>query len=200
MAKSQLFGRTRCSTTSTKYGGVFPVRRGHHDEEAFITAHAILDRGGCVLMYAEGGRSRTGELGEAEAGRRAARARVRRAGGSGRDPRLEGRPGVEAAHLPEGHHPVRRADHLRPASPSRPANSSSRRRASLRARQARCTRRSSSRAAAASSKRSLGPRAAPAPRRPRSVGSTTAGSALRTPLISRLNGGRARFVLRTPPH
>ena len=33
-----------------------------------MTAHAILDRGGCVLMYAEGGRSRTGELGEAKPG------------------------------------------------------------------------------------------------------------------------------------
>ena len=60
--------RTRSSTTSSEYGGVFPVRRGHHDEEAFITANAILERGGCVLMYAEGGRSRTGELGEAKPG------------------------------------------------------------------------------------------------------------------------------------
>jgi 1-acyl-sn-glycerol-3-phosphate acyltransferase len=45
-------------------GGVFPVRRGHHDEEAFKTAHAILDRGGIVVMYAEAGRSRSGELGK----------------------------------------------------------------------------------------------------------------------------------------
>ena len=44
------------------------MRRGHHDEEAFITAYAILDRGGCVLMYAEGGRSRTGGLGEPRPG------------------------------------------------------------------------------------------------------------------------------------
>jgi 1-acyl-sn-glycerol-3-phosphate acyltransferase len=43
---------------------VFPVRRGHHDEEAFKTAHAILDRGGIVVMYAEAGRSRSGELGK----------------------------------------------------------------------------------------------------------------------------------------
>ena len=60
MAKSQLFCRNRVLDYIYKYGGVFPVRRGHHDEEAFITAHAILERGGCVLMYAEGGRSRTG--------------------------------------------------------------------------------------------------------------------------------------------
>ena len=35
------------------------MRRGHHDEEAFKTAHAILGRGGLIVMYAEGGRSRT---------------------------------------------------------------------------------------------------------------------------------------------
>ena len=44
------------------------MRRGHHDEEAFKTAYAILDRGGCVGMYAEGGRSRTGKLGEPKTG------------------------------------------------------------------------------------------------------------------------------------
>jgi 1-acyl-sn-glycerol-3-phosphate acyltransferase len=38
------------------------VRRGHDDQEAFITAETILGRGGCVVMYCEGGRSRTGEL------------------------------------------------------------------------------------------------------------------------------------------
>ena len=43
---------------------MFPVRRGVRDEEAFITAHAILERGGCIAMYCEGGRSRTGELAE----------------------------------------------------------------------------------------------------------------------------------------
>jgi 1-acyl-sn-glycerol-3-phosphate acyltransferase len=43
---------------------VFPVRRGYADEEAFITAVSVLDRGGVVGMYAEGGRSRTGELSE----------------------------------------------------------------------------------------------------------------------------------------
>jgi 1-acyl-sn-glycerol-3-phosphate acyltransferase len=43
-------------------GGVFPVRRGHHDEEAFITSFEILGRGGAIVMYCEGGRSRTGAL------------------------------------------------------------------------------------------------------------------------------------------
>lgn len=66
MAKSQLFKRPMQFVYS--HGGVFPVRRGHGDEEAFKTAHAVLDRGGVVVMYAEGGRSRTGELGEPKAG------------------------------------------------------------------------------------------------------------------------------------
>jgi 1-acyl-sn-glycerol-3-phosphate acyltransferase len=60
MAKSQLFRRPMQFIYS--HGGVFPVRRGHRDEEAFITAETILAHGGCVVMYCEGGRSRTGRL------------------------------------------------------------------------------------------------------------------------------------------
>lgn len=67
MAKSQLFGAPVLSQIF-KYGGVFPVRRGHQDEEAFETVHRILENEGCVLVYAEGGRSRTGGLGEAKPG------------------------------------------------------------------------------------------------------------------------------------
>jgi 1-acyl-sn-glycerol-3-phosphate acyltransferase len=62
MAKSQLFKMPMQLIFDN--GGVFPVRRGHHDDEAFITAHAILERGGIVVMYAEAGRSRSGELGK----------------------------------------------------------------------------------------------------------------------------------------
>jgi 1-acyl-sn-glycerol-3-phosphate acyltransferase len=62
MAKSQLFKPPLQVVFDN--GGVFPVRRGHHDDEAFITAHAILERGGIVVMYAEAGRSRSGELGK----------------------------------------------------------------------------------------------------------------------------------------
>ena len=40
------------------------MRRGVYDEEAFVTAHAILDRGSPIVMYCEGGRSRTGDLSE----------------------------------------------------------------------------------------------------------------------------------------
>jgi 1-acyl-sn-glycerol-3-phosphate acyltransferase len=61
MAKSQLFGSGPLSWIYT-HGGVFPVRRGGQDEEAFITAFRILDRGGALVMYPEGTRSRTGEL------------------------------------------------------------------------------------------------------------------------------------------
>ena len=60
MAKSQLFKPPLQFIFS--HGGVFPVRRGYHDEEAFITARTVLARGGTVAMYCEGGRSRTGEL------------------------------------------------------------------------------------------------------------------------------------------
>ena len=67
MAKSQLF-KNPAIKYIFKHGGVFPVRRGHHDEEAFITANRVLDRGGTMLMYAEGGRSRTGDLGEPKRG------------------------------------------------------------------------------------------------------------------------------------
>ncbi len=67
MAKSQLFGNPILDYIF-RVGGVFPVRRGAHDEEPFKTAQAVLARGGCVGMYAEGGRSRTRQLGEPKAG------------------------------------------------------------------------------------------------------------------------------------
>ncbi len=60
MAKSQLFKKPLVWIYSP--GGVFPIRRGARDEEAFITAHMILERNGCIAMYCEGGRSRTGKL------------------------------------------------------------------------------------------------------------------------------------------
>lgn len=63
MAKSQLFGSGVMSWIFS-HGGVFPVRRGYADEEAFITAFAVLRRGGAVGMYCEGGRSRTGTVGD----------------------------------------------------------------------------------------------------------------------------------------
>jgi 1-acyl-sn-glycerol-3-phosphate acyltransferase len=62
MAKSQLFKPPMEIVYHN--GGVFPVRRGHHDQEAFETAHTILGRGDMIVMYAEAGRSRSGELGK----------------------------------------------------------------------------------------------------------------------------------------
>jgi 1-acyl-sn-glycerol-3-phosphate acyltransferase len=65
LAKSQIFGKPGMRWMDYIYekGGVFPVRRGHADAEAFKTMNAIFGLGGCVMIYAEGGRSRTGELG-----------------------------------------------------------------------------------------------------------------------------------------
>lgn len=68
MAKSQLFGPP-VLTWIFSHGGVFPVRRGYRDNEAFKTVKAIFeDQEGAVLVYAEGGRSRTGGLGEPRPG------------------------------------------------------------------------------------------------------------------------------------
>lgn len=67
MAKSQMFGPP-VLTYVFKHGGVFPVRRGHRDEESFKTAFTVLDRDEMLLVYAEGGRSRSGKLGEVKPG------------------------------------------------------------------------------------------------------------------------------------
>jgi 1-acyl-sn-glycerol-3-phosphate acyltransferase len=67
MAKSQMFGPP-VLTYIYKHGGVFPVRRGHHDEEAIETAYEILDQGEMLLVYAEGGRSRSQQLGKPKPG------------------------------------------------------------------------------------------------------------------------------------
>ncbi len=68
MAKSQMFRQNKILDLIYKYGGVFPIRRGHADAAAFDTVYGILKRGGCVMIYCEGGRSRTGDLGEAKPG------------------------------------------------------------------------------------------------------------------------------------
>jgi 1-acyl-sn-glycerol-3-phosphate acyltransferase len=63
MAKSQLFA-SGIGNYIFRHGGVFPVRRGAYDEEAFITAFKLLEEGDAIVMYPEGGRSRTGEIAE----------------------------------------------------------------------------------------------------------------------------------------
>jgi len=67
MAKSQLFGPP-VLTYIYKHGGVFPIRRGHHDEEAIETARILVEQGEMLLIYAEGGRSRSQEMGEPKPG------------------------------------------------------------------------------------------------------------------------------------
>jgi 1-acyl-sn-glycerol-3-phosphate acyltransferase len=67
MAKSQMFGPP-VLTYVYKHGGVFPVRRGHHDEEAIETAREILRQDEMLLVYAEGGRSRSNRLGQPKRG------------------------------------------------------------------------------------------------------------------------------------
>jgi 1-acyl-sn-glycerol-3-phosphate acyltransferase len=62
MAKSQLF-KAPMQFIYT-HGGVFPVRRGARDEETFVTARALLARDSALAMYCEGGRSRTGKVGQ----------------------------------------------------------------------------------------------------------------------------------------
>jgi 1-acyl-sn-glycerol-3-phosphate acyltransferase len=62
MAKSQLF-RGAPVEWFLAHMGAFPVRRGHHDEEAIITTETLLRRGEAIVMYPEGGRSRSGEIG-----------------------------------------------------------------------------------------------------------------------------------------
>ena len=112
MAKSQLFKPPMESIYT--HGGVFPVRRGFADEEAFTTAVTVLDRGDTMAMYAEGGRSRTGELSDRPRrgiGRLALL--QRRADRAGGDRRLLARAQLEAAPVPEGARPLRRSVRLR---------------------------------------------------------------------------------------
>lgn len=68
MGKSQIFGVNPILDYIFRVGGVFPVRRGHRDEEAFVTARSILSRGGSVCIYCEGGRQRTMRLGDPKPG------------------------------------------------------------------------------------------------------------------------------------
>jgi 1-acyl-sn-glycerol-3-phosphate acyltransferase len=62
MAKSQLF-RGAFLEFLLPHAGAFPVRRGQRDEQAITTALAILTRGGVLVIYPEGGRSRNGVIG-----------------------------------------------------------------------------------------------------------------------------------------
>jgi 1-acyl-sn-glycerol-3-phosphate acyltransferase len=67
MGKSQIFGPP-VLTAILKHGGVYPVRRGHRDEESMKTSFILLEQGEMLLVYAEGGRSRSGVMGEPKPG------------------------------------------------------------------------------------------------------------------------------------
>ena len=67
MAKSQLYANPLLEAFLT-HAGAFPVRRGQRDEHAIATAYAILERGGAVVVYPQGGRSRDGSLGRPRPG------------------------------------------------------------------------------------------------------------------------------------
>jgi 1-acyl-sn-glycerol-3-phosphate acyltransferase len=67
MGKSQIFGPP-VLTPILKHGGVYPVRRGHRDEESMKTSFILLEQGEMLLVYAEGGRSRSGVMGEPKPG------------------------------------------------------------------------------------------------------------------------------------
>jgi 1-acyl-sn-glycerol-3-phosphate acyltransferase len=68
LAKSQLFRQNPVLDYIYENGGVVPVRRGHSDTKSFTTMHRVLENGGCLMIYCEGGRSRTGELGDPRPG------------------------------------------------------------------------------------------------------------------------------------
>ena len=58
MGKSQLFHNPVLGKVLNSWGA-FPLRRGAGDTEAMDTARIVLERGDLLLMYPEGGRSRT---------------------------------------------------------------------------------------------------------------------------------------------
>src|SRR5438105_11990684 len=62
VAKKELF-RHRWQGWFLSALGAFPVDRGASDEESLRTARAILERGGIVLIFPEGTRTRPGALG-----------------------------------------------------------------------------------------------------------------------------------------
>ena len=67
MAKMELF-RFKPFGWLIRQLGAFPVDRGHGDRGAIKTAAAVLESGEPLLIFSEGTRSRTGELGPFKAG------------------------------------------------------------------------------------------------------------------------------------
>lgn len=67
MAKEELFS-TPILGSIIKRTNAFPVKRGKQDLSAFRNAFALLENKKALLMFPEGTRSKTGELGKARAG------------------------------------------------------------------------------------------------------------------------------------
>ncbi len=68
VAKKELFGFSRVLSWLLNALGAFPVDRGRRDQETIETAKIILARGGIVLMFPEGTRTRPGALGRPRRG------------------------------------------------------------------------------------------------------------------------------------
>ena len=67
MAKEELFAN-KIFAKAIRNLGAFPVKRGTADRNAIKKALSLLKEGKCLGLFPEGTRSRTGELGKAEAG------------------------------------------------------------------------------------------------------------------------------------
>ena len=67
MAKKELFENSIFSSIITSLGA-FPVNRGAADRNAIKTALTVLGEGKCLGLFPEGTRSKSGKLGEPEAG------------------------------------------------------------------------------------------------------------------------------------
>jgi len=61
MAKAEIFRRWTWRSLGAL--GAFPVRRGAHDEDTFVTAEVVLARGGGVVVFPDGGVYREGAIG-----------------------------------------------------------------------------------------------------------------------------------------
>jgi len=72
MGKAELFEKKTCGLKILGYViqrmGTFPVRRGTPDRRALRRAIHVLKEGGALVIFPEGTRTRTGELGPAEPG------------------------------------------------------------------------------------------------------------------------------------
>ncbi|MCL2484687.1 MAG: 1-acyl-sn-glycerol-3-phosphate acyltransferase [Endomicrobia bacterium] len=67
MAKKELFDIPVFSSIIRRTNA-FPVKRGVQDMAAMRNAFAVLERGSLLLMFPEGTRSKTGQIGKARAG------------------------------------------------------------------------------------------------------------------------------------